>query len=163
MHVLLKDKDHERVHGMITDELSFLHDYYYSSIPIHYSNFWLPIVNICISLLTISHCLLLAGMGGYISSVQDLGQVNCKLICYIRNSNGAIDAKGISMPYGNLVYDVVPVAILLVLVVLAEAREIASYICSNWTKVAIFSSCVVNNHDAWQRSPRMQKWTGRVL
>ncbi|KAF8648355.1 hypothetical protein HU200_064941 [Digitaria exilis] len=169
LHVLLKEKDHERVHVVITDELSFLRDYYYSSIPIHYSNFWLPIVNISISLLTISYCLLLAGMGmGYfildkLSSKgqhEDLFQVNCKLVC-VNSDIHALDSKEVR--FGNIVYDVVPVVILLVLVVLAEAREISSYIYSNWTKVAIFSQCVVNNHDAWQRSPHMQKWIGRVL
>ncbi|KAG2538977.1 hypothetical protein PVAP13_9NG376200 [Panicum virgatum] len=137
LHMLLSDKDHERVHRVIRDELSFLHDYYYSSIPTHYSTLWLPIVNICISLLTLTYCLLLAGMG--------------------------VGSDSRNAYIGNLVYDAVPVAILLVLVVLAEAREIASYICSNWTKVALFSRFVVNSHDDWQRSPRMQRWIGRVL
>jgi len=161
LHKLLKEKDHERVHGVITDELSFLHDYYYSSIPIHYSNFWLPIVNISISLLTIGYCLLLAGM--YVeefvsvhSGGQDLFQFYCHLNCGRKDDPNPSDSKEVH--FGNLLYDVIPVAILLVLVVLAEAREIASYICSNWTKVALFSRCVVNNHDAWQRSRCMQKW-----
>jgi hypothetical protein len=170
LDVLLKEKDHERVHGVITDELSFLHHYYYSSISIHYSNFWMPIVNICISLLTISHCLLLAGMGMahfllyYLHEGEEgLFQVCCNLNCdqYNKDQTEYHDSK--DAHFGNIVYDVVPIAILLVLVGLAEAREIASFICSNWTKVVLFSRCVVSNHDAWQRSPRMQKWIGRVL
>ncbi|KAG2550123.1 hypothetical protein PVAP13_9KG238900 [Panicum virgatum] len=168
LHVLLSDKDHERVHRVIRDELSFLHDYYYSSTPTHYSTLWLPIVNICISLLTLTCCLLLPGMGvGYFilekhSTRIDLThQVICRLFCYDENSHELTLIR--SAYIGNLVYDVVPVAILLVLVVLAEAREIASYICSNWTKVALFCRFVVNNHDEWQRSPRMQRWIGRVL
>ncbi|OEL36612.1 hypothetical protein BAE44_0002371 [Dichanthelium oligosanthes] len=157
LHVLLRDKDHERVYGVITDELSFLHDYYYSSTPIHYSNFWLLIVNIFTSFFAISYCLLYAGlpMSGILYEYGDAGQgqVYCAMFCH----DPSYDYDSMHVSFGNIVVDVVPVAILLVLVVLAEAKEIACYICSNWTKVAL------NNHDNWQRSPRIQKWNGRIL
>ncbi|RCV30038.1 hypothetical protein SETIT_6G061900v2 [Setaria italica] len=165
LHVLLKDKDHERVYGVITDELSFLHDYYYSSIPIHYSNFWLPMLNIFVSLLTIIYCLLLARLGipEFITDMEyHSAQVHCWISCsaYGHNFNGYYDRW--SVRFGNIAFDAVPVAIVVVVVVLAEAREIATYICSKWTKVGLISY-VVNNHDKWQGSPSMQEWIGRVL
>jgi hypothetical protein len=147
LHVLLEDKDHERVHNVITNELSFLHDYYYSSIPIHYSKSWLPIVNMFISLLTISYSLLLAGMFMNHAIVMQLrygdenieghegifhGQIRCILYCSIGN----FEFERVERSFGNVVFDMVPVLILLVLVVLAEAREIASNIWSNWTKIS---------------------------
>ncbi|KAF6997670.1 hypothetical protein CFC21_013874 [Triticum aestivum] len=39
--------------------------------------------------------------------------------------------------FGRLLFDFLPVCLLGTLGVLVEAREIASYICSNWTKVAL--------------------------
>ncbi|KAG2631427.1 hypothetical protein PVAP13_2NG041258 [Panicum virgatum] len=60
--LLLKDGEHDRVFLVISDELSFLHDYYYSSLPIYYSRYWLPILGIFISLLCIVCCVLLIPM-----------------------------------------------------------------------------------------------------
>ncbi|KAG2639752.1 hypothetical protein PVAP13_2KG043796 [Panicum virgatum] len=54
--LLLKDGERDRVFLVISDELWFLHDYYYSSLPIYYSNYWLPILGIFISLLCIAWC-----------------------------------------------------------------------------------------------------------
>ena len=56
--LLLKDGEHDRIFLVISDELSFLHDYYYSSLPIYYSRYWLPILGIFISLLCIACCVL---------------------------------------------------------------------------------------------------------
>lgn len=164
LHVLLKDNDPERVYGVITDELSFLHNYYYSSIPIHYSNFWLPILNIFISLITIIYCLFLARLGTpeFIINLKssdgdDRAQVYCWITCVANDDDpGNSDQRG--SRYGNIAFDAIPVGILMVVVVLAEAREIATYICSNWTKVRLICSYVVNKqHEKWQ------EWIGRVL
>lgn len=54
---VLRERDDERVLGVIAYELTFLHDYYYSSLPISYSKSWLPILSIFISLLSIGYCL----------------------------------------------------------------------------------------------------------
>ena len=55
--LLLKDSEPaDRVFRVIVDSLSFLHDYYYSSLPISYSKCWLPIVGILISLCSICYC-----------------------------------------------------------------------------------------------------------
>lgn len=54
-HVLLEERDDERVLGVIAYELTFLHDYYYSSLPVSYSKSWLPVLSIFISLLSIGY------------------------------------------------------------------------------------------------------------
>ena len=57
--------------------------------------------------------------------------------------------------FGNLYYDLVPLYLAIAVLVLAEAREIVSYICSNWTKVALI--CHHVNQACWQRSRVVQK------
>ena len=42
---------------MLADELSFIHDYYYSSFPISYANHLLTILFIALSLYSIAYCL----------------------------------------------------------------------------------------------------------
>ena len=49
---------HERVFRVIADELCFIQDYYFSSLPISYSKYWLPILSVSISLLSITYCIL---------------------------------------------------------------------------------------------------------
>lgn len=146
--VLLKDSDDERVLGVIADELSFLHDYYYSSLPISYSMCWLPILSIFISLLSIAYCLFATTIFVIIlpqGSMQE--QIRCRVTC-----DG--DLKGSpEEPFGRLIFDFVPVLLLVLLIVFAEARDIASYLCSNWTKV--FLICGYVNNDSWQQSPTM--------
>ena len=64
--LLLKDGEHDRVFLVISDELSFLHDYCYSSLPIYYSKYWLPILGIFISQMCIAFCVLLITMLGLV-------------------------------------------------------------------------------------------------
>jgi hypothetical protein len=48
-HMLLSNDDNgERVLWVITDELCFLYDYYYSSLRTSYSKHWLVIMNMLI-------------------------------------------------------------------------------------------------------------------
>ena len=64
--------------------------------------------------------------------------------------------------YGSWYLDPVPVLLLLVSVMMAEVRDIASYICSNWTKVALI--CHLVNHASSQRSSLLKKrWIGLLL
>ncbi|XBJ12723.1 hypothetical protein VPH35_017187 [Triticum aestivum] len=63
--------------------------------------------------------------------------------------------------FGRLLFDFLPVCLLGTLGVLVEAREIASYICSNWTKVALI--CGYVKHTSWQQSPTIRKCIGHVL
>ncbi|CAM0953757.1 unnamed protein product [Alopecurus aequalis] len=65
------------------------------------------------------------------------------------------------MSFGRLYYDIVPLFLLAALAVLVEVREIASYICSNWTKVALI--CHYVKHTSWQQSLTVRKCIGYVL
>jgi len=56
----------------------------------------------------------------------------------------------------------VPVFLLLVLVMMAEVRDIASYICSNWTKVALICH-LVNRASSQHSSLLKKKWIGLLL
>ncbi|KAL6897816.1 hypothetical protein ACP4OV_006775 [Aristida adscensionis] len=155
--VLLRDNDDEGVLGVITDELLFLHQYYYSSYPVSYSNWWLPIFNIMASLLTITYCMLTGTLiGSAMLYRNQSSQVFCKVVCIDNNLPPDEIPDFDRVVYGNLLFDLVPVFILAVLVFLSETRDIAFYICSNWTKVALVCRYIVN-HDTWQ------KWLGCVL
>ncbi|XBH64990.1 hypothetical protein VPH35_118658 [Triticum aestivum] len=131
--VLLKDGEHERAFRMIADELSFLHDYYDSPLPVSYSDNWLVIVSMIISLLSVGYCIFVG---------TDI------ITSYVNKF------------FGNLYFDIVPVLLLLVFVVVAEARDVASHICSNRTKVILTCRCV---HRTSQLPPVIPKWVGRLL
>lgn len=51
---------------------------------------------------------------------------------------------------GDILFDTVPTFLVIAVLLLAEVRDIVSYICSNWTKVALI--CHYVNDDAWQQS-----------
>ncbi|CAN6362712.1 unnamed protein product [Urochloa humidicola] len=145
----------DRVFGVVADELSFLHDYYYTSLPISYSKRWLPIVGIVISLLSIGYCILLVVWMMviliYFEGV-DTQQIWCVARCHEQTTPGHINL-------GNLYFDAVPLFVLSVFVVTGEAKDVASYLCSNWTKVAL--TCQLLNGD--EPSVSMRKWSARLL
>ncbi|RLM86604.1 hypothetical protein C2845_PM04G02250 [Panicum miliaceum] len=157
--LLLKDDQHDRVFLVISDELSFLHDYYYSSLPVYYSKYWLPILGIFISLLCIACCVLLITMLVRLVATEGyLPQIFCSVFCIqeqlVSNTWGEY--------YGSWYLDLVPVFLLLVLVMMAEVRDIASYICSNWTKVALI--CHLVHRASSQHSSLLKKrCIGRLL
>lgn len=155
-HGLLKDSDHERVLGVIAHELSFLHDYYYTSLPISYSESWLPILSVSISLSSIGYCLyviiyLSVIDGGYPGADP---QIHCYAVMRCDPDTYDIPSTLLNNEenFGRLYPELVSVYLLVALAVLVEVRDIASYICSNWTKVALICGHV--KHIAWQRSPR---------
>uniref|UniRef100_K3ZZB8 DUF4220 domain-containing protein n=1 Tax=Setaria italica TaxID=4555 RepID=K3ZZB8_SETIT len=145
--LLLKDGEHDRVFLVISDELSFLHDYYYSSLPISYSKYWLPVAGILISLLSIAYCcalmitVTLAGVLLYDPSERD--QIGCTVFC-IRDQ---LMTNTMYKEYGNWYLELV--------------RDIATYIYSNWTKVAV--TCHLVNHASSQHSLLKKKWIGLLL
>ena len=134
-HVLAEDRDGGRVLGLNASELSFLHDYYYSSLPTSYSKSWLPILSISLSLLIIGYCLLAAIILKihlpYYWSDKGAHQISCPVQCKWDPSEA-----GTVICFGSLLYDLLPPFSLAALVVLCEVRDIASYIYSDWTKVA---------------------------
>ncbi|CAL4994225.1 unnamed protein product [Urochloa decumbens] len=153
--LLKDDSEAHRVFGVVADELSFLHDYYYTSLPISYSKRWLPIVGIVISLLSIGYCIFLVVwmlvMLIYFEGV-DTQQLWCVARCHERTTPGHIN-------FGSLYFDAVPLFLLSVFVVTGEAKDVTSYLCSNWTKVAL--TCRLLSGD--EPSISMRKWSARLL
>ncbi|XP_045085598.1 uncharacterized protein [Aegilops tauschii subsp. strangulata] len=161
-HVLLEDKDDERVFGVIAHELSFLHDYYYTSLPVSYAKSWLPIVSVFISLSCIGYCLFpiiifIVTIPGF-----SYAQIICHQVhCHHESDPLHMPGSGADVQFGKLFYDLLPLYLLVALVVLVEAREIASYMSSNWTKVALI--CGYVKHTSWQKSSVIRKCVGLVL
>ncbi|XBI60596.1 hypothetical protein VPH35_041511 [Triticum aestivum] len=165
-HLLLEDSNDEILLRLIEDELSFLRDFYYSFLAISYSKSWMPILSILISLSGIGYCLVLSivivyGKTDYLSDGK-VPLIRCNYQCrqFIGEAQGEILAVQHQF-FGSAIFDLVPVVVLLALVVLAEIREIASYTCSNWTKVALICSNI--NHASWHKSCIMQKCIRHVL
>uniref|UniRef100_A0ACD6AEL8 Uncharacterized protein n=1 Tax=Avena sativa TaxID=4498 RepID=A0ACD6AEL8_AVESA len=177
-HLLLEDSDDKRILGVIASELSFLHDYYYSSLAISYSKNRLPIWNIFISLLTIVYCLLCAIdlITLAVPALKDMpdhdfkdfidiftGQLSCVMSCIPDPPQTSFpkdphQTELAGLDFGNFLFDLLPLLSLTALVVLSEVREIASYICSDWTKVALMCRYV-----SWHEYPTWRKWIGKLL
>jgi hypothetical protein len=167
-NVLLNNGGPDRVFRVIADEVSFLGDSYYSSNPASNFGKLLPILNIIVSLsvilsliLALSICLITSHLSfGNRGIIEPFGsQMRCKLLsCHVlRWANSYTD----SIYFGSQFFNSVPTLFLLVAAILAEAWEIASYVCSNWVKVALICSYVT--HASWQQSPCVHRWLGLAL
>ncbi|XP_039795778.1 uncharacterized protein LOC120661124 isoform X2 [Panicum virgatum] len=166
--LFLKVGEHDRVFGLVADELSFLHDYYYSSLPISYSKCFIPIVSIFLSLLTIGYCtfFICLVMDALISLFQNeltfyssVPSVQCAVWCI---DQGLVsDASYIHL--GRQYLDLVSLLFVLVLVVAAEIKDMASYICSNWTKVTLICRHVNRASSPQHSSPGKKKWVNLLL
>lgn len=77
---------------------------------------------------------------------------NYQLVCHIRCQ------KETFLHVGILYFDVVPLFLLLLFVIIAEVRDIVSHIYSNWTKVVL--TCRLSNNEL---SGFMRKWAVRIL
>nr|XP_034589667.1 uncharacterized protein LOC117851864 [Setaria viridis]TKW19394.1 hypothetical protein SEVIR_4G017200v2 [Setaria viridis] len=157
--LVLKADDHDTVFGAIADELSFVHDYYYSSLPNSYSKPWLPILFILLSLLDIGMCILflVVTTNNLIFSSKD-PQITCFIWC---TAEGQMVGPPMATFIGMFYFDLVPLLSLLVLAVVAEVRDMSSYICSNWTKVSLI--CRYVNRASLQHSICMQRWVSLLL
>ncbi|KAM3223573.1 hypothetical protein ACQJBY_057126 [Aegilops geniculata] len=155
--ILLEDNDGERVLAVIAHELSFLHDYYYSSLPIIYSKSWLPIVSGFISLVSICYCLLAIILIAAQGKVSEIGQIECDVYC----EGISYDDQISSISFGSRYFDIIPLYILAALVILGEVRDIAFFIRSNWIKVALI--CQYVKHGSWRQSATIQRCVGCVL
>ncbi|KAG2639786.1 hypothetical protein PVAP13_2KG042500 [Panicum virgatum] len=160
--LLLKEGEHARIFRVITDELSFVQDYHFSSLPVSYSKYWLPVLSVSISLLSICYCLVAASfiIKGLLFHWEPKykHQMRCDYWC---STERQWISTTQSKHFGFFLFDDVPLFFLLALVVIAEVRYIASYIYSNWTKVALI--CHYINHASLQHSLCMQKWFGLLL
>uniref|UniRef100_A0A0E0HWC1 DUF4220 domain-containing protein n=1 Tax=Oryza nivara TaxID=4536 RepID=A0A0E0HWC1_ORYNI len=143
-----------RVFKVIADELSFIHDFYYSSIPILYSNTWLPILTFSISLFSLGYSLFVALFMTLAIASSDLSdsQLFCELPCKFQR-DWTVWRSWTSeyyLGFGSVIlFDLVPVLLLCVLLVLSEARDIASLFCSNWTKVVVICRYLRSKRRSW--------------
>ncbi|CAO1948843.1 unnamed protein product [Urochloa humidicola] len=150
--------DYERVFRVIEDELSFIHDYYCSCLPIYYSHHLLPILSIALSLYSIGYCLHLILFFSYHQPV-DLGYG--QIVCWVPCIGKTGDSKTKKLRFGALYSDVVSMYLVLAVLVLAETRDIVSFVCSNWTKVSLVYHYI--NQASWQRSRIMKKCIASVF
>ncbi|XBI49212.1 hypothetical protein VPH35_112813 [Triticum aestivum] len=148
--VMLKDGEHERAFRMIADELSFLHDYYDSPLPVLYPGSWFTTtLSMVISLLSICYCILY--VLDVIKEARIFPQERAIITC-MRNQR--------AIRFGRLHFDLVPGLLLTVFVMVAEARDIASHICSSWTKVILTCRCV--RRASLKLPPVVPKWNNNV-
>ncbi|RCV09586.1 hypothetical protein SETIT_2G041400v2 [Setaria italica] len=139
--LLLKDGEHDRVFLVISDELSFLHDYYYSSLPISYSKYWLPVAGILISLLSIAYCCSLMITITLLVVLQydkSESQMHCNVHCI----RGGLMSHDMSKYYGNWYLIVVPVFFLSVLVMMSEH----SLLKKKWIGLLLRRRCKLMKH-----------------
>jgi hypothetical protein len=146
---------------VIADDLSFTQDYYFSSLPVSYSKYWLPMLSVSISLLSITYCILAARfiVMGHLSNWKT--RYNHQLRCHFWCNERHLISNRQDKNFGSFLFDDISLFLLIALVVIAEVRYIASYIFSNWTKVALI--CHYINHAALQHSVCMRKCFGFLL
>jgi hypothetical protein len=169
---LLRSTSHDRLLGVITNELSFLHDFYFSSVPISYSKRCLPILSLLISLFTICYCLLVGIRVTYRYSYPDPGtdpdeywsQLVIERDCRNGTTGGASSSSSSDFVFaGSSLYDLVPIFALLALVMLAEVREVASCICCNWGKVALICRQLYSNKQLLMLYPAVLRFRCNLL
>lgn len=162
--LLLKDGEPDRIFGVIADELSFVNGYYYSSLPLSYSKCWQPILGIVISLLSIGYCCfivpvcIMVRIHGLLRLYgTDYSPMFAQIHCFVRCKGGTSEAP---IHFGRIFFDLVPLILLLMfVVVIAEVRDIVSYICSKWTNVVL--TCHLLLHS--EQSHSLQKWYVHLL
>ncbi|KAF8783672.1 hypothetical protein HU200_000402 [Digitaria exilis] len=139
--ILLQGDDCERVFQVVADELSFIHDYYYSTSP----------SNVILSVLSLSCCAyMLVFILGAFHSLGRFEQIYCLVWCPGRTSRRGqsgdrkLYSKGYGdnefgtyLDFGRTYYDVVPVCLVIVVLVFSEIRDIVSNIGSKWSKVSL--------------------------
>lgn len=161
--LLMKDGEHVRIFRLIADEVSFVHDYYYSSLPICYAKRWLHIWSLCISLLSLGYCIVVACWLGLVIWQEDwedivsTTQMDCLYWCW---GDDVVSHQKLES-FGRIFLVVVLLFLIVTLVMISEIRDIGSYICSNWTKVGLI--CWYVNHTSWQHFVPVQKWVALLL
>ncbi|KAL6606353.1 hypothetical protein ACP70R_042006 [Stipagrostis hirtigluma subsp. patula] len=126
-NMMLQDGGHDRVFGVIADEISFLSYYYYTSIPVSFSEYWLPFMGIFISLLTIGYCILytcmLVAFSFFIRVPEADGsiiasQFFCDTWC---SQHGLVGSHKVIV-FGRVYFDMLPLLLMFVLVTTAECN-----------------------------------------
>ncbi|KAF7034063.1 hypothetical protein CFC21_045116 [Triticum aestivum] len=164
LNVLVNKGNPDTVFRVIADEVSFVLDYYYSSLPTSSFGRLLPVLNIIVSLSIIIWCLLvMPRMSMFFIRPLSHSQIWCFTPCKLPKDIEAIrwNMDNHMLYFGNLVLSFLPTFLLIVAVIFVEAWQIISYLCSNWFKLTLFSSYVT--HVSWQQSPCMRRLFGLVL
>ncbi|XP_045090422.1 uncharacterized protein [Aegilops tauschii subsp. strangulata] len=160
LNVLLNKRNPETVFRVIANEVSFILDSYYSSLPTSNFGRLLPVLNIIVSLSIITWCLLAMAKTAYLSDPSVTHQIYCEPSCVLPMENRFYSNYN-QLYLGNILFNSLPTYSLFVVVILAEAWDIISYFCSNWFKVTLLCSYVT--HVSWQQSPCMQRLLALVL
>ncbi|OEL36367.1 hypothetical protein BAE44_0002614 [Dichanthelium oligosanthes] len=158
--ILLEGNDYERVFRVVADELSFIHDYYYSTPP---SNIILSLFSIgCCSYMAVFIWRAFRYLGGY-------EQIYCLVWCPDKHSRRKSGDRslfrighgnnkiGTYLDFGNTYYDVVPVCLVILVLVFSEIRDIVSRIGSKWSKVALVCKYAKNASDPERSTTCLQK------
>ncbi|KAL6880651.1 hypothetical protein ACP4OV_012216 [Aristida adscensionis] len=143
---LLQGDGYERAFRVITDELSFIHDYYFSSRAVSYSHPLLAILDIALSVCTMAYCLFPVFIITDFLIKESSPSIDCYVFCYDED-------KIVSL--GSIFSAAVPAYLVIVMLFLSEMRDIATYICGNWTKVYLIYRYV--SQASRQRSPAVPK------
>ncbi|CAL5010233.1 unnamed protein product [Urochloa decumbens] len=161
--LLLKNGEQDRLYRVIVDELSFVHDYYYTSLPISYSKRWLPILGTVISLSSMGYCIWFV-----LRHIQDsikmwmYGEVYYQTVCGITCIEERLLGYWLEISYGSSYFEDGPLFLLYIVVMVAEVRDIASFLCSNWTKVGLIYHLLNSASSKWH-SVCMQARVARLL
>uniref|UniRef100_A0A0D9V0L6 DUF4220 domain-containing protein n=1 Tax=Leersia perrieri TaxID=77586 RepID=A0A0D9V0L6_9ORYZ len=138
--------------SMIADELSFARDFYYTYLPISYSSWWLPILNVVLSFFVIIY-----GFAGVIYMLErklnwpmDNAQMFCSFNCDYKEYVAPVE-----LLFGSNLSLAVMTILISVPVFLSESWEIISYTCSKWTKVNLICGYITKT--SWHGSPRLQR------
>jgi hypothetical protein len=82
------------------------------------------------------------------ASRVDVDEIFCRLWCpgFIGHAlvplRPELIHRGPVFGFGNVYYDLVPVALVLLVLFASEVMNLVSYICSNWVKVALICSYI---------------------
>ncbi|XP_066393188.1 uncharacterized protein [Miscanthus floridulus] len=163
LDVLLNNGSADRVFRVMADEISFILDFYYSSLPTSNFGRLLPILNFIVSLSVIGWCI--TG-GAIISEHYSVHSHRNQIYCRPEPMSSCMFPPqylndGYRIAFGSIHFNTLPTLSLFAAVIVAEAWQIVSYLCSNWVKVTML--CHYMTHASWQESPRVQRWLGVLM
>nr|CAD1830989.1 unnamed protein product [Ananas comosus var. bracteatus] len=137
----------ERVFRVIEDELSFLSDYYYSTIRVTLPNLWFFLLNCVLALVIPLFCCIVILSAAYVTSPPD-DVVSC-LVDQVEH-----DARVIT------IYDLIVTLLLIATLFLLEYAECVVYVLSDWVMVSLL--CTYAKKPLWRRSASV-RWALTAL
>nr|CAD1830952.1 unnamed protein product [Ananas comosus var. bracteatus] len=125
----------ERVFRVVEDELSFLSDYYYSTIRVTLPNLWFLLLNCVVTLVVLFFCCIVILIYIVIKHDSVLGCL--------------FDQQGDSMELPTK-YDLIVTLLLIATLFLLEFAEVVVYVLSDWVMVSLL--CTYVKKPSWRRS-----------